>query len=227
VVDALQIALKRIGNRSLPVHGLPKNMMETVNGNLILVTAHRREGFGGHLHSICRAISEIADKYPRYQFVYPVHPNPNVKETAGRILGSSGRPNVHLVEPMGYLPFVYLMSRSKLLLTDSGGIQEEAPYLGKPVLVMRDATERPEAVEYGNARVIGTSSKEIVAAVSDLLDNGNGALSGMAHRAAPFGDGLASGRILEACASLLNGNGKAPSLRAPDPCHSSLSLSSP
>jgi len=208
VVDALQIALQRIGNRTVPVNGLPKSFMESVNGNLILVTAHRREGFGGHLRSICRAIAEIADRYPAYQFVYPVHPNPNVQETAGEILGSNGRSNVHLVEPMGYLPFVYLMSRAKLLLTDSGGIQEEAPYLGKPVLVMRDATERPEAIENGNARLIGTSSKQIVEAVSSLLDNGNGAYAGMAHRAAPFGDGLASGRILEACASFLNGNGK-------------------
>jgi UDP-N-acetylglucosamine 2-epimerase (non-hydrolysing) len=209
VVDALQIALQRIGKRPVPLNGLPKNLMETVNGNLILVTAHRREGFGGHLRSICRAIAEIAERYPAYQFVYPVHPNPHVQEAAGRILGSAGRPNVHLVEPMGYLPFVYLMSRSRLLLTDSGGIQEEAPYLGKPVLVMRDATERPEAVENGNARVIGTSSEEIVEAVSELLDNKNGAYAGMARRAAPFGDGLATGRILEACASLLNGNGRA------------------
>jgi UDP-N-acetylglucosamine 2-epimerase (non-hydrolysing) len=161
VVDAQQIAMRRIGNRPVPIQGLPKNMMENVNGNLILVTAHRREGFGGHLRSICRAIAEIADRYPLYQFVYPVHPNPNVQETAGEILGANRHSNVHLVEPMGYLPFVYLMSRSKLLLTDSGGIQEEAPYLGKPVLVMRDATERPEAIENGNARLIGTSSREI------------------------------------------------------------------
>jgi UDP-N-acetylglucosamine 2-epimerase (non-hydrolysing) len=209
VVDALQIALKRIGNRPVPVNGLPENLMESVNGNLILVTAHRREGFGGHLRSICRAIAEIADRYPLYQFIYPVHPNPNVLEAAGQILGAAERPNVHLVEPMGYLPFVYLMSRSRLLLTDSGGIQEEAPYLGKPVLVMRDATERPEAVENGNARIIGTSSNEIVEAVSSLLDNGNGAYNRMARRTAPFGDGLASGRILEACASLLDGNGRA------------------
>jgi UDP-N-acetylglucosamine 2-epimerase (non-hydrolysing) len=207
VIDALQLALKLIEERPAPVNGLPRDLLESANGNLILITAHRRENFGKHLRSIYHAITEIAGRFPAHQFVYPVHPNPNVQEMAREILAPAGLANIHLLQPLGYLPFVYLMTRSKLLLTDSGGIQEEAPYLGKPVLVMRDTTERPEGVATGTTRVIGTSSSEIVEAVTELLDGNNGAYAMMAHRVAPFGDGMASGQILGACASFLNGNG--------------------
>jgi UDP-N-acetylglucosamine 2-epimerase (non-hydrolysing) len=209
VIDALKLALKRIEEQSAPMNGLPHDLLSSVNGNLILITAHRRENFGHHLRSICNAITKIADRFPAYEFVYPVHPNPNVQAMTREILLPAGLDNIHLLEPLGYLPFVYLMTRSKLLLTDSGGIQEEAPFLGKPVLVMRDTTERPEGVATGTTRVIGTSAAEIVEAVSGLLDGRNGDYAHMARRVAPFGDGNASRQILEACASFLNGNGSA------------------
>lgn len=216
VIDALRLALQRIEQNPPVIDGVPRS---AVNGNgnghgkgngngngngsgLILITAHRRENLGDRLRSICRAIVEIATRYPDFHFVYPVHLNPDVQATTGEILGGAGLKNLHLVEPLGYLPFVYLMSHSKLLLTDSGGIQEEAPYLGKPVLVMRDTTERPEVVDGGTARVVGTSGGEIVSEVSRLLDDAT-AYAGMARRSTPFGDGRASGRILDACAEYL------------------------
>ncbi|MBD3868568.1 MAG: UDP-N-acetylglucosamine 2-epimerase (non-hydrolyzing) [Acidobacteria bacterium] len=210
VIDALRLALKQIEKNPAPMNGLPRDLLRSVNGNLILITAHRRENFGEHLRSICHAITEIAERFPAYQFVYPVHPNPNVQEMARKILVPAGLANIHLLQPLGYLPFVYLMTRSKLLLTDSGGIQEEAPYLGKPVLVMRDTTERPEGVATGTTRLIGTSAGEIVEAVSALLDGKNGDYTSMARRVAPFGDGMASGQILEACASFLDWDDSTP-----------------
>jgi UDP-N-acetylglucosamine 2-epimerase (non-hydrolysing) len=160
---------------------------------LLLVTGHRRENFGRGFEDICVALREIA-KRDDVEIVYPVHLNPNVQEPVRRLLGDC--PNVHLVEPLDYLPFVYLMNRSYLLLTDSGGIQEEAPSLGKPVLVMRDTTERPEALYAGTVKLVGTNSRSIISNTNDLLDD-NQKFESMAQAHNPYGDGLASKRIVQ------------------------------
>ncbi|MCD9027311.1 UDP-N-acetylglucosamine 2-epimerase (non-hydrolyzing) [Luteimonas sp. BDR2-5] len=161
---------------------------------LVLVTGHRRENFGAGMDNICRALADIASARD-VQVVYPVHLNPSVREPAQRLLG--GHAGVHLLEPMDYLPFVRLMSRAYLILTDSGGIQEEAPALGKPVLVMRDTTERPEAVEAGTVRLVGTSREKIVAETLQLLDDPD-AYAAMARAHNPYGDGKAAERIADA-----------------------------
>ncbi|AIM19782.1 TPA: non-hydrolyzing UDP-N-acetylglucosamine 2-epimerase [Serratia marcescens] len=162
---------------------------------LILVTGHRRESFGGGFERICSALAEIARSHPEVQVVYPVHLNPNVSEPVNRIL--KGIDNVMLIEPQDYLPFVYLMTHAYMILTDSGGIQEEAPSLGKPVLVMRDTTERPEAVDAGTVRLVGTDVAKIVEAVTRLLtDESEYHAMSRAHN--PYGDGHACQRILEA-----------------------------
>jgi UDP-N-acetylglucosamine 2-epimerase (non-hydrolysing) len=165
------------------------------NKKMILVTGHRRESFGGGFERICSALAEIACQHPEVQVVYPVHLNPNVSEPVNRIL--KGIDNIILIDPQDYLPFVYLMTRSYLILTDSGGIQEEAPSLGKPVLVMRDTTERPEAVDAGTVQLVGTDVAKIVDAVTRLLtDEGEYHAMSRAHN--PYGDGHACQRILEA-----------------------------
>lgn len=160
---------------------------------LVLVTGHRRENFGEGFENICHALSQIAQRGD-VQVVYPVHLNPNVQEPVRRIL--SGQRNVVLLEPLDYLPFVYLMDRCALLITDSGGVQEEAPSLGKPVLVMRDTTERPEAVEAGTVRLVGTNQQSIVVEASRLLDDAL-AYESMARAHNPYGDGLAAQRIAQ------------------------------
>ena len=165
------------------------------NKKLILVTGHRRESFGLGFEHICHALAEIASQHDDVQIVYPVHLNPNVSEPVNRILGHVE--NVTLIEPQDYLPFLWLMNRAWLILTDSGGIQEEAPSLGKPVLVMRDTTERPEAIEAGTVRLIGTDSLRIVEEVSRLLYD-NDAWQAMSRAHNPYGDGQACGRILHA-----------------------------
>lgn len=162
---------------------------------LVLVTGHRRESFGDGFERICSALAQIARQHPEAQIVYPVHLNPNVSEPVNRIL--SGVENIILIEPQEYLPFVWLMNRAWLILTDSGGIQEEAPSLGKPVLVMRDTTERPEAVDAGTVKLVGTDIDRIVAEVSTLLTDDN-AWQAMSHAHNPYGDGKACGRILQA-----------------------------
>lgn len=162
---------------------------------LILVTGHRRESFGRGFEEICQALAEIAAKHDDVQIVYPVHLNPNVSEPVNRILGHVD--NVILIEPQDYLPFLWLMNRAWLILTDSGGIQEEAPSFGKPVLVMRDTTERPEAVEAGTVRLVGTNKQRIVEEVTRLLSN-HAAWHAMSHAHNPYGDGHACGRILHA-----------------------------
>jgi len=161
----------------------------------VLITGHRRENFGDGFERICKALSLLADKYPGVDFLYPVHLNPNVQDPVKRLL--SGLANVHLIEPLDYLPFVFLMMRSHIILTDSGGIQEEAPSLGKPVLVMRDTTERPEAVAAGTVRLVGTDVDTIVNSVSTLLDD-KAAYQEMSVAHNPYGDGQASARIIEA-----------------------------
>ncbi|SEH99137.1 UDP-N-acetylglucosamine 2-epimerase (non-hydrolysing) [Rheinheimera pacifica] len=162
---------------------------------LILVTGHRRESFGAGFEHICAALKQIAQQFPDCDIVYPVHLNPNVREPVFRLL--SDATNVHLIEPQDYLPFVYLMSHSTLVLTDSGGIQEEAPSLGKPVLVMRDTTERPEAVEAGTVKLVGTSQTKIVAEVSKLLTD-KAYYDSMSFAHNPYGDGKACQRIIDA-----------------------------
>jgi len=160
---------------------------------LLLVTGHRRENFGEGFKNICHALSKLADRND-VEIVYPVHLNPNVQEPVKRILG--GKRNIFLIEPQDYLPFVYLMNRSTLILTDSGGIQEEAPTLGKPVLVMRDTTERPEAVTAGTVRLVGTDCERIFHEASQLLDNPV-AYQQMSIAHNPYGDGTASQQISE------------------------------
>lgn len=160
---------------------------------MLLVTGHRRESFGQGFERICSALAQVAEKYGDLDIVYPVHLNPNVQEPVRRIL--SGADNVHLIEPLDYLPFVRLMKRSTIILTDSGGIQEEAPSLGKPVLVMRDTTERPEAISAGTVRLVGTDPHQIVSNVSELLDD-SAAYDAMRKAHNPYGDGKAVSRIL-------------------------------
>ena len=164
------------------------------NSRFVLITGHRRENFGDGFLQICEALRELATTYPDTHFVYPVHLNPNVQKPVNDIL--SGLPNVHLVEPLDYEPFVYLLKHAYLVLTDSGGIQEEAPSLGKPVLVMRDVTERPEAVSAGTVRLVGANRERIVENVSELLDSA-ASYQSMARAHNPYGDGLACGRIVE------------------------------
>jgi len=161
---------------------------------LILVTGHRRESFGAGFENICAALKSVADEFPDTDVVYPVHLNPNVREPVYRLLSNS--PNVHLIAPQDYLPFVYLMSRSYLVLTDSGGIQEEAPSLGKPVLVMRDTTERPEAVAAGTVKLVGTDQQKIVSEVRALMTN-QAYYDSMSFAHNPYGDGQACGRIVD------------------------------
>jgi len=164
------------------------------NKKLILVTGHRRESFGGGFERICEALRQIATKNPDAQVLYPVHLNPNVQEPVSRLLKGLG--NVFLIEPQQYLPFCYLMERAWIILTDSGGIQEEAPSLGKPVLVMRERTERPEAADAGTVRLVGTVVDLIVNQVDLLLTNAD-EYQKMSRAHNPYGDGLACGRILE------------------------------
>lgn len=161
---------------------------------LILVTGHRRESFGSGFERICEALCQIAKMHPKAQILYPVHLNPNVQEPINRLLNALD--NIFLIAPQQYLPFCYLMDRASIILTDSGGIQEEAPSLGKPVLVMRDTTERPEAVDAGTVRLVGTDVGVIVSQVNILLtDSGKYKKMSLAHN--PYGDGLACSRILD------------------------------
>ncbi len=166
---------------------------------LVLVTGHRRESFGGGFERICQALVDTARRFPDMEIVYPVHLNPNVREPVNRLL--AGIDNVHLIEPLDYLPFVYLMNQAYLILTDSGGIQEEAPSLGKPVLVMRDTTERPEAVEAGTVKLVGTDVAAITSAIATLVTD-EAAYRQMSFAHNPYGDGKACQRILESLSQL-------------------------
>ena len=166
---------------------------------LVLVTGHRRENFGDGFINMCFAIKELNRKYPDVDFVYPMHLNPNVRKPIHEVFGEdlSNLGNMFFIEPLEYLSFVYLMEKSTIVLTDSGGIQEEAPGLGKPVLVMRDTTERPEALDAGTVKLVGTDYDKIVDEVSELLDN-PAAYEKMSKAVNPYGDGLACGRIVQA-----------------------------
>jgi UDP-N-acetylglucosamine 2-epimerase (non-hydrolysing) len=198
VIDALLSVSQRIDSQHDLESALAKNFPFLSPGKrMILVTGHRRESFGGGFDRICLALSRIASAHPDCQIVYPLHLNPNVQEPVRRLLGECS--NVHLIEPQDYLPFVYLMKQSYLILTDSGGIQEEAPSLGKPVLVMRDTTERPEAVDTGTVRLVGTNVEALVSATNELLTDKHAyARMSMAHN--PYGDGHACARIVQALA---------------------------
>ena len=203
VIDALQMVVERLKNDEQLAGEVKEkvlNMGYDVNRlsedrRLVLITGHRRENFGEGFLNICHAIKNLSEKYPNVDFVYPMHLNPNVRKPVLEILGE-GADNVYLIEPLDYLPFVYMMQHSTLILTDSGGVQEEAPGLGKPVLVMRDTTERPEAVEAGTVLLVGTNREKIEQGVSMLLDDAD-CYRRMSEAVNPYGDGLACERIVK------------------------------
>ena len=203
VIDALQMVVERLKNDEQlagEVKDKVLNMGYDVNRlgedrRLVLITGHRRENFGEGFLNICHAIKNLSEKYPNVDFVYPMHLNPNVRKPVLEILGE-GADNVFLIEPLDYLPFVYMMQHSTLILTDSGGVQEEAPGLGKPVLVMRDTTERPEAVEAGTVLLVGTNREKIEQGVSMLLDDAD-CYRRMSEAVNPYGDGNACNRIVD------------------------------
>ena len=191
--EALNNELKEILNKA----GYDVNRLD--NGRkLVLITGHRRENFGDGFISMCTAIKDLTNKYPDVDFVYPMHLNPNVRKPIHEVFGEdlSNLGNMFFIEPLEYLSFVYLMEKSTIVLTDSGGIQEEAPGLGKPVLVMRDTTERPEALDAGTVKLVGTNYDKIVSEVSALLEDEN-YYEKMSKAVNPYGDGLACGRIVE------------------------------
>ncbi|MDA7801165.1 UDP-N-acetylglucosamine 2-epimerase (non-hydrolyzing) [Candidatus Pelagibacter sp.] len=199
VIDTLYWILNRIDKDEDHKKDI-KNILNThlsfnwQNENFVLVTAHRRENFGDGFFKICSAIKKLALKYPKIYFVYPVHLNPNVSKPVNEIL--KGFDNIYLIKPLEYEPFVYLLKHSYLVLTDSGGIQEEAPSVGKPVLVMRESTERPEAVDAGTVEIVGSNQQRIIEGVSRLLnDKKHYQMMSRAHN--PYGDGLACKRIVD------------------------------
>jgi len=194
VIDALHAVVDKIAADQETCRRFDDLFALDSRRRLILVTGHRRESFGGGFDRICQALARLAER-DDVEIVYPVHLNPNVKGPVESRLGNAA--NIKLIEPQDYLPFVYLMSRADIILTDSGGVQEEAPSLGKPVLVMRDTTERPEAVDAGTVRLVGTDTARIVGEVTRLLDDQQ-AYEAMSEAHNPYGDGKASGRIVAA-----------------------------
>lgn len=207
VIDALYWVVDKIKNNKeldnelesvLSKAGYDVNRLD--NGKkLVLITGHRRENFGDGFINMCTAIKDLTIKHPNVDFVYPMHLNPNVRKPIHEVFGEdlSGLKNMFFIEPLEYLSFVYLMEKSSIVLTDSGGIQEEAPGLGKPVLVMRDTTERPEALNAGTVKLVGTDYNKIVNEVSSLIDD-KAAYEKMSKAVNPYGDGLACGRIVNA-----------------------------
>lgn len=198
VIDALLWVREQV--RQLTDLQLPNGLATALDGRrMVLVTGHRRESFGKGFEDICRAILEVADTFPDVAFVYPVHLNPNVREPVNRVLG--GHERIHLVEPLPYESFVWLMDRATIVLTDSGGVQEEAPSLGKPVLVMRETTERSEGIEAGNARLVGVQKQRIVKELMQLLQHPQ-QCAAMGEVRNPYGDGKASVRIADILAGI-------------------------
>ena len=203
VIDALQMVVERLKNDELLANEVAAKInqmgydVQRLDGNrrMVLITGHRRENFGEGFLNICHAIKHLAEQYKDVDFVYPMHLNPNVRKPVLEILGEKVE-NVFLIEPLDYLPFVYMMQHSTLILTDSGGVQEEAPGLGKPVLVMRDTTERPEAVEAGTVLLVGTNREKIEQGVSMLLNDAD-TYRRMSEAVNPYGDGLACERIVK------------------------------
>ncbi len=205
VIDALYLVVDKIKNSSELDCRLQKQLFDAgydvsrLSGDrkMVLITGHRRENFGSGFINMCTAIRDLALKYPTVDFIYPMHLNPNVRKPINEVFGTKNTiPNMFFIEPLEYLSFVYLMEKSYLLLTDSGGIQEEAPGLGKPVLVMRDTTERPEALEAGTVKLVGTDYDKIYSEVSQLLDSGD-YYNAMSKAVNPYGDGLACDRIVK------------------------------
>ncbi len=194
VVDALRIMVDRVRASKPRMPPDFPDTLELAQKRMVLITGHRRENFGAGLESICRALCELAGKYNDYLWVYPVHLNPAVRKPVNQLLG--GVSNIRLVDPMEYMPFTWAMDHCHLILTDSGGIQEEAPYLGKPVLVMRGETERPEAVAAGTAKLVGTETERIVHETSLLLDD-TGLYSSMSRASNPYGNGTAARQIAD------------------------------
>ena len=206
VIDALHWVTNKINNDNDLNANLAKELIakgydvtRLANGRrLVLITGHRRENFGEGFHNICNALKTLSEKYSDVDFVYPMHLNPNVRRPIHEVFGEdlSNLGNIFFIEPLEYLMFIFLMEKSDIVLTDSGGIQEEAPGLGKPVLVMRDTTERPEALEAGTVKLVGTDYDAIVGNVSLLLDNCE-AYERMSHAVNPYGDGKACERIID------------------------------
>ena len=194
-LDALFIAIEKINTNQDLSNQFNKTFNFLDNSKkLILVTGHRRESFGAGFENICIALKELASNNSDIQILYPVHLNPNVREPVNKYL--SDMDNIFLIEPLEYLSFVYLMNKAYLILTDSGGIQEEAPSLGKPVLVMRDTTERPEAIDAGTVKLVGTNSSVIINSVEELINNKE-SYDKMSKASNPYGDGFASQRIVD------------------------------
>jgi UDP-N-acetylglucosamine 2-epimerase (non-hydrolysing) len=204
VIDALMIAARKVDEVTPEIPGLPGDWRSAwADKRLVLITGHRRESFGPAFVNICWAIRDLAVQFPDIQFVYPVHLNPNVRKPVHDILAENAAlANISLIEPLDYLGFVSLLKAATLVLTDSGGIQEEAPSLGKPVLVMRDTTERPEALEAGAAALVGTARESIVAHTTRLLIDRD-AYAQMSRAVNPFGDGRAAERIVCLCRAFL------------------------
>ena len=204
VIDALHWVLMKIDKDPTVENSILQTMefagynIDRLKSNrkIVLITGHRRENFGEGFHNICKAIKELSVTFTEVDFVYPMHLNPNVRNAVNEVFEGKIYDNVFLIEPLDYLPFIYLMNKSCFLLTDSGGIQEEAPGLGKPVLVMRDTTERPEAVIAGTVKLVGTDEQKIINFVSDLLLNDE-IYQKMAQANNPYGDGHASKRIVD------------------------------
>ena len=205
VIDALYWVVQKIKENKTLARALENILAKsgytvsrlTQGKKLVLITGHRRENFGDGFISICKAIKSLSEKYPEVDFVYPMRLNPNVRKPIQEVFGESQKANMFFIEPLEYLSFVYLMEKSAIVLTDSGGIQEEAPGLGKPVLVMRDTTERPEALEAGTVKLVGTDYDKIVNEVSGLLDSRE-YYEKMSKAVNPYGDGKACCKIIEA-----------------------------
>ena len=219
VIDALRIEVATPGRRRRAARAHRRGARATLLGAdwaqvpMVLITGHRRENFGDGIEQICQAIATLAERFPDHRFVYPVHLNPNVLVHVNRLLG--GLPNVRLIAPQGYRNFVALMARCRLVLTDSGGVQEEAPSLGKPVLVMRDTTERPEGVAAGTALLTGPNAPAIVEHATRLLSD-EAAYRSMATARNPYGDGHAAERIVRANPPLLRRQSAATTFDVPD-----------
>ena len=204
VIDALHSVVARIGKDGALASALAGRLNDagydlsrlSSSRRLVLITGHRRENFGEGFRNICTALRILAERYPDVDFVYPMHLNPNVRRPIAEAFGNDTPGNMFFIEPLEYLSFVYLMEKSSIVLTDSGGIQEEAPGLGKPVLVMRSTTERPEAVEAGTVRLVGTDTEKIVSGVSGLLDDPS-EYARMSLSVNPYGDGKACPRIVD------------------------------
>ena len=193
VIDALNIVLGKITNGEITIK---REIKELINKNegVVLITSHRRENFGEGMISICSAIKNMADRYPNFNFIFPVHPNPNVKHIVKKTLSNIS--NVFLIKPLDYVEFTYIMKHSKIIISDSGGVQEEAPSMGIPVLVLRDKTERPEAITAGTVKLVGVKTQDIESSFIELMEDGD-AYATMNKATNPYGDGKASERIIE------------------------------